>query len=377
MTAPAKDFSIAQARNIVKDLFSPNPLIYWVDFLLSVLVGMACFWLVRRLLEPFSLAQAAAFAICCLSLYRAVLFTHELTHLRAGTFRGFRIAWNLLCGIPFLIPSFMYYTHVDHHARRRYGTPRDGEYLPLAVRPWWHMLFYLCQPFVVPLMAVVRFLILAPVSWLCPPIRDFVHRHASSMVIDPRYIRPLPTWRALRVIRLQEGLCFLWTAGVAAALAAGFVPLGFLATAYFVSVSILLLNALRTLGAHHYVNERREVSFVEQLLDSINYPNHPLLSELWAPVGLRFHALHHLFPSMPYHNLAIAHRRLMTQLPADSPYRQTESPSLTTSLVRLCRACRAATVMQSDGCRSVLHHATPEQGNQAGARKVEDMTFSR
>jgi fatty acid desaturase len=40
-------------------------------------------------------------------------------------------------------------------------------------------------------------------------------------------------------------------------------------------------------------------------------------------VGLRYHALHHLFPSLPYHSLGIAHRRLMAQLPADSPYRGT------------------------------------------------------
>ena len=59
-------------------------------------------------------------------------------------------------------------------------------------------------------------------------------------------------------------------------------------------------------------------------------------------VGLRFHALHHLFPSLPYHNLAKAHRRLMKELPANSPYRLTESPSLTASLAELWRNSRAA-----------------------------------
>jgi hypothetical protein len=285
MISGTRAFSIAEARSIIKDLFTPKPIVYWADFLLSVFVGMASFWLVRRVLPPLSLAQAAGFAVCCLCFYRAALFTHELTHLRAGTFRGFRIVWNLLCGIPFLIPSFTYYTHIDHHLRKHYATARDGEYIPLAKRERWHLLLYLCQPFVIPVIAVVRFLILTPVCWISRPVRDWVHRHASSMVMDPSYIRPIPTRQVLRVIRLQEFLCFLWTVGVAAALIAGIVPYGFLTTAYLVSVCILFLNALRTLGAHRYTNDRGEVTFVDQLLDSVNYANHPLLSELWAPVG--------------------------------------------------------------------------------------------
>ncbi len=38
------------------------------------------------------------------------------------------------------------------------------------------------------------------------------------------------------------------------------------------------------------------------------------------PVGLRYHALHHLFPFLPYHNLGKAHARLIARLPAGSPY---------------------------------------------------------
>jgi fatty acid desaturase len=339
-SANSPGFSIGQARHIVKDLFTPRPAIYWADFLLSAIGGMTCFTLVRRVLTPWSLAQGVAFVACCLLFYRAVLFTHELTHMRAGTFRNFRIAWNLLCGIPCLIPSFMYYTHVDHHMRKHFGTEHDGEYLPLGTTSPWHILVYLCQPLVIPIIAVVRFLILAPISWISPGFRDFVHRHASSMVMDPTYIRPLPTRKVLWIFRMQEALCFLWLIGLITFMSLGIVPLGFVPTAYAVSVTILFLNALRTLGAHRYTNPGEEVTFIDQLLDSINYPRWPLLSETWAPVGLRFHALHHLFPSLPYHNLARAHARLMRELPADSPYRQTESQSLTSSLVQLWHTSR-------------------------------------
>jgi fatty acid desaturase len=335
-------FSLAQARHIVKDLFDPNPSVYWADFLLSSIGGMIAFGLVRRVLPPLSLAQGLAFVICGLCYYRAVLFTHELTHIRDKSFRAFRVVWNLLCGIPFLMPSFMYYTHVDHHMRKHFGTRHDGEYLPLGTTSPWHILLYLGQPFVIPVIAVVRFLILAPISWVSPAFRDFVHRRASSMVMDPSYIRPLPTRQVLMIFRLQEALCFLWTASIALLLTTKTIPIGFLITAYLVSVFILFMNALRTLGAHRYINHGGEVTFVEQLLDSVNYPRNPLVAALWAPVGLRFHALHHLFPSLPYHNLAQAHTRLMAELPAGSPYRLTESSSLRASLVQLWRASRRA-----------------------------------
>ena len=43
-------------------------------------------------------------------------------------------------------------------------------------------------------------------------------------------------------------------------------------------------------------------------------------SELWAPVGLRYHALQHLLPGIPYHALPLAHRRLASEMGVDSAY---------------------------------------------------------
>jgi fatty acid desaturase len=62
---------------------------------------------------------------------------------------------------------------------------------------------------------------------------------------------------------------------------------------------------------------------------------------LWAPVGLRYHALHHLMPRLPYHNLAAAHRRLVATLPSDSDYRRVEQPELGPAMARLLRRMRS------------------------------------
>ena len=73
---------------------------------------------------------------------------------------------------------------------------------------------------------------------------------------------------------------------------------------------VFFINSLRTLAAHRYRFSGEEILGIsEQLLDSVNTPN-SFLGVLWAPVGLRFHATHHLIPEMPYHSLRKGHKRL-------------------------------------------------------------------
>jgi fatty acid desaturase len=351
----AGTFSLAEARRIVGEFFRPNPWIYWTDFLASWSVGVLLFSLVRR---PDAVTASAAwhlpisafaFVTSSLLFYRSSLFIHELVHIRADNFKAFRIVWSVLCGIPFLIPSFVYYTHIDHHRRKHYGSKDDGEYIPLATMPAWQIVVYLSQIFVIPIAAIARWAVFTPLTWVSPRFRAWVLQHASSMVMDPKYIRPLPTTKALRIIRIQEVCCFAFIWFMAARLMMNrgiFIkePLSpwFLVHVYAMSVFIAAVNAVRTLGSHRWTHTgEREMTFVEQMLDSVNYPHHPFLSGMWGPVGLRFHALHHIFPTMPYHALATAHKRLMRDLPANSPYRRTEAASLLGVVANLWRQARA------------------------------------
>jgi fatty acid desaturase len=331
-------FSIAQARAIVSDLFDPNPWIYWTDFLASFAVGCLCFQLVRQF-PLFSLAQLVCFTATVILYYRCGSFIHELMHIKRDQFVGFRVAWNLLCGIPFLIPSFVYWTHIKHHQGTTYGTHDDGEYLPFAKRGPWMIVWFLTEPLYVPLLAVFRFLVLTPLTWFSPAVRRWVLRHASSMIIDPSFVRPELPSRDIRIMRLQEVLTFLWCAGVLAmVLTNGRWPFPFLIQAYATGVCIVLMNNVRTLVAHRWTNGDDEpMTFSDQVLDSLNFPHHPLMTELWAPVGMRFHALHHLFPSLPYHNMPEAHRRLTRELPPESPYHELERRSFTDAFLELWR----------------------------------------
>lgn len=363
------EFSLADSRNLVRDLFEPKPWVYWTDFLVSIFTGHIFYGLVRGAFVIPGIPTWAqytlsgiGFLVSSLAYYRAVMFTHELVHLRSGTFTGFRIAWNLLCGIPFLVPSFTYYTHLDHHRRKHYGTKHDGEYLPWGNQGLGHLIYYMIQPLFVPFLAVIRFGILTPLTWLHPSIRNWVHQRASSMIVDPMYIRPLPTNQDLKLIRLQEFLCFAWILGVAIVppVFLGRWPWPFILQGYCTAVVILTINQIRTLGAHRWANEGEEMTFVEQMLDSVNVGRSTIASEIWGPIGLRFHALHHVFPSMPYHEMPKAHQRLVEKLPADSPYHKTVEPSLTSALINLVQRSASSGQRRREKQAAVKTAATTE-----------------
>jgi fatty acid desaturase len=139
---------------------------------------------------------------------------------------------------------------------------------------------------------------------------------------------------ALRSMKIWETVTFGAWACLLAAGWAGVLSWRALGIWYASTAIVSVINALRTLGAHDYQSEGAPLDRTKQLLDSIDTPG-SFWTELWAPVGLRYHALHHYFPGIPYHNLAEAHRRLTGGLPANAPYRQTLSPGLWRSLRKL------------------------------------------
>jgi len=107
-------------------------------------------------------------------------------------------------------------------------------------------------------------------------------------------------------------------------------------------ICIATLNTIRALGGTHlYVEETQGRDARGQLLDSLNVDSRGPLTLLLCPVGLRFHALHHVAPYLPYHALPKAHRRLMEQLPAGSEYHQVTVGSIAEGIGRLRQATRA------------------------------------
>ena len=327
--------TLAEIRKNLEDLFTPNPNIYWSDFLLSSFVAYAAFYATERF-DSFSFGQIFFFFLSSFSLYRAALFIHEITHQERKDLPYFSVAYNLMIGIPALFPSFMYRgVHIDHHKRSTYGTEEDGEYLSFGASSPGKILGYLAQSLYIPFLLPLRFGVLTPLSYLNPSLRKLVLESASSLAINFQAKRKIPEGLEMRHLVIQEILCFVWIWFVVALFYTGTLETHTAMHMYLTLTFVLTINALRTLAAHRYKNKSGELNFQEQLLDSVNIEGNQLFHGLMAPVGLRYHGLHHLYPTMPYHSLQEAHERLKKILPKDSFYFQTIEPSLLSALRRL------------------------------------------
>jgi fatty acid desaturase len=331
----------AKVRSLIERHFRVKPWIYWLDFGVTMMVAWgALIWaapLAWGFLKGFSLLLSA------LAFFRGVIFVHEIVHIRRTDLPGFAPVWNAACGFLFFLPDYTYIVHSAHHRPATFSTADDPEYIPLAYqRPVQILMPFLVFPLLPGVMAF-RFLILGPLSLVTGgPLRAFLLRHASSLKMNPAFQWKNISEEDRRRAAVQDMACVLWwAAALALVLRLGMIHV--IAAWWVVSYLMLTLNHFRSLVSHRYVNRTGgKVSYEEQLLDSVTITGFSPLADVLAPVGLRYHSLHHLFPTLPYHALREAHDVLDRHLPADHLYRQTLSPGLWAAFQRLFRAVQAA-----------------------------------
>jgi fatty acid desaturase len=313
-------------RPHLTSLSSRRPALYAADLLVTCGIGWSTFLVgAGEASGPLSIGRIALlaflFALAVLALYRASSFMHEVTHVR-GAMPLYAIAWDVLVGVPLLLPSLLYTdVHTTHHDHKIFGTERDPEFVQHQGEGRTGHLATVCGFAITPVLLLARWLVIAPLSFVHPRLRRFVIERLSSFASNPRYRRPPPEGAEARRWHVLEAACFAWTVLVVGLAAAGALPLASLAFAALVLTSVSVMHGLRSLTTHRFHGDGAPRTVDEQFLDSINVTGHPIWTELWAPAGLRYHALHHFAPRLPYHALGRAHRLLMASLPADDAYR--------------------------------------------------------
>ena len=326
------------AAELTRDINVARPEIYWPDMVGSALVGYGAM-AGAILLDNTALAIASA-VVSVLALYRALLFIHEISHLHRDALPGFRTAWNLLVGIPMLTPSLMYENvHTLHHARTRYGTAEDPEYMPLALMKWWSLPLFVLIAALAPIAFVLRWGVLAPLGLVIPPLRRLAWERFSSLSINPVFRRVPADAKDRGWFLFQQVGASLWAMFVMTTpFWLGWRPV---LIALAIASGVAVFNQLRTLVAHLWENDGEAMTVTAQFLDSVNVPR--VMAGFWAPVGLRYHALHHLVPSTPYHSLHEAHKRISAHLGVTSTYAEASHNGLIGLVARIARSTMGRT----------------------------------
>lgn len=324
-------------QNLVTDLFKPNPGIYWADLLTSAAIGWGAFWAVI-FLEDMLWAKPLLALVAILALFRCLFFIHEITHFNPSDLPYFKAAWNALVGIPLMVPSFMYESvHLDHHRKDKYGTKEDPEYMPLARGSRLGLILFILKPFLFPVFFALRGLVLAPLAILVPPLHLILEKYASSLVINERYARHGITEDFRIEMKFVEVLIAIVGWSAVYFYRHGDLPETFLRDWYLMLFGVGFINHVRTLVAHRYQNDGASLEFEDQLRDSVTVEG-SWWTEAWAPVGARYHALHHYLPKMPYHSLAEAHRRIKSAFPHTTSYQVSTEPSFLSAWSKLWQA---------------------------------------
>ena len=313
-----KQNDIDQIKSILGSHLDLDRLVIWRDLILSALVGWGSFLYTIHNPNIFSFFIAAYF------LYKGAMLIHEVVHL-SKKIKGYRLAYNILFGWPLSYPAYIYDTHLFHHGKRTYATKKDPEYKYI---PNFSNLLFLRAFFtalLLPLFQLFRFGILPLLIPFAPrKLKLLVLKKASTLVFDPKYERPIKSEQKEIAQMLKNDfasaaykLLFFYL------LITGLLPIITVLITYLLISLSSFVNMSRALLSHLYTNSSNDfLSWEDHLLDTATVSS-GFLTNLMFVNGLNFHAIHHMSPELPYHNLKHAHKDILSKTTKNHLYNKT------------------------------------------------------
>lgn len=313
--------------------YKVNPLIYWADFLSTVFLGNIFLYSASKE-SLLSLEQIIYIILSSFFLFRATVFIHENFHF-GNKIRGFSLCYNLFHGFLHKLPSYCYKPHVYHHSVKTYGTIKDPEYDLIIDRPVFTLFIPFFSMAFLPIFSFIRYGITPIIlPFISSRGRDWVYSHISTLVMNLKFKRNKPSQKEKSEWWIQDFMCFIYNLAIILLILFGGLPSNILIVWFFVMYIVYLLNFYRVVTSHTYLTRFNKTNFKQQILDSSTVIFMPI-SFILYPLGLQYHALHHMYPNIPYHNLNKAHKFLCNILPSNHPYFKTFNKGYLSSIKRL------------------------------------------
>lgn len=275
---------------------------YYRDFAVDFSGFMLGFgWLLHA---EGAVSLTLAYLLAVVSIHRASIFGHDIVHhYQDPRMRNFRLLWDYSVGAITLFPVVRFYQpHLTHHSPGVFRTDGDPQYLLLRHNPGFAVVVLLLAPLLLPLWSLLQ-VVAASVAGTAAEsaMAGLLERRGMNRanIPDARHRRDI-------VSRSRFSLLLLVLIGLLAPKA--------LAWLYLVLAGGWCLLALR-IPLEHGLEQllERPSNWQDQLIDS--YTIISPLADILQPHGMKYHTAHHLYPVVPYHNLARLHAELEARDP--------------------------------------------------------------
>lgn len=317
-------------KSLLAEFHSIDKKLIWGDFLLNLLLSWPLF--IYTCFRP----NIYTFIVSIFFLYRGTMLIHEVVHISKRV-PGYRLAYNLFFGWFTSYPAYIFDGHLYHHGKATYATKRDPEYKFIPEYNRRTLIGPVISAFILPIFQIIRFGVMPLILPLMPErYQIFVYERMSTLVFDVNFKRKIKHKKEeLKTMRFNDFMCSIYKILTIILILTNILPVRFIIYFYIGFVFCSILNMYRALFNHLYTNESlKPLNKDEHILDTTTVESGFLTMIIFVN-GLNYHALHHLFPEIPYYRLGAAHRLLMKELPEDHIYRKSVYPSFY-SLLKYC-----------------------------------------